>query len=236
MIIYWTIPTSGNDFFLGLDEPKPVISTHKNFLANLGNNSPFTNFFHCPSYKSFTKNLFSLHSPIDLEFSFDGDYLDLSGFYDYQPNFITIRDIQSRQISLGILPFIFFAEKPCEMQFSGPIFGTNNFSSSCLVIPGQLNIGRWFRPLDLAFFAEENLVNIKQGDELCNVRFLTSEKIVFKKFWYSDFFDDVINKESRFRQFINAKGHTYLENLYTLFHKSYLQKKILQEIKKNLIN
>jgi hypothetical protein len=109
----------------------------------------------------------------------------------------------------------------------------NNITKKCICIPGTLDIGKWFRTTDFAFFLkkEYDSFDIKEGEIYQYIKFHTNEKIIFKQF--------KINTKLReyLRDINNAKNSRilkprHLNEYYEMFKN---KKQIIKEIKSNLI-
>lgn len=239
MIVYWSIPRYSNDIFLGLDKPKSAFADFKASCPATSVNNTFANFTLCPSVTDFSKNLFSLKSPINLEFTWTGNDIIFQNIYseDFFKNMVVLRDAAGGSLSLRIIPYFFFTEESCELQYSAPLIGNNDFIKKCSVIPGQVNIGKWFRPTDHAFLIREQnqTVKIEKDDTLANVRFCTTEKIEFRKFYFTEKCDEYFNKVISFRQSQKNTLKDYFNFMYSKFENSKLKNSILKEIKSNLM-
>jgi hypothetical protein len=239
MIIYWTICEPFPEIYLGLDQPRSVFSDFKSMCPHSSVNKYNANYTVCPAVTDFSKNLYSLKSPMDLEFSWDGNNINFEEEYsrDLIEKILSIRDINGGTFSLSIVPYLFFAESDCEMQYSSPLMVSNSFVDHCTVIPGCYNIGKWFRPTDQAFLIrhQNQKIKINKGDTIANVRFNTKERIEFKKFYFTDQFHELIRKMTRYPVSQKSTLKNYFESMYRDFENSKLRNKILKEIKNNLM-
>lgn len=240
MIVYWSVPRYSDEIFLGLDQPKSAFADFKSILPETSNDNGFANFTLCPSVTDFSKNLFSLKSPIDIEFCWTGDDIIFENAFSehFFQKLVVMRDPKGGSLSLRIIPYFFFTESECEMQYSTPLVGTNSFIENCNVVPGQLNIGKWFRPTDHAFLIrhKNQRVKINKGDTLAHVRFNTKEKIIFKKFYFTKQCEEFFEKVISYRQSqTNNKLKEYFQVMYAAFDNSRLKTQILKEIKNNIM-
>lgn len=240
MIVYWGASPFNEQVYLGLNGPSPAFADIKQSTNRLTDKGQWTDYSRCPSVIQFSNNLFSLKSPIDLDFIYDGNTI-LFDYDQYPIEFIsriaTERDLRAGMISLGICPYMFFVDGDCEMQFTGPVMVDNDFAKSCMVIPGQFNPGKWFRGIDFGFFVKEKnvKVSIKKGDTIANIRFLTDEKITFKKFFITPELNSLANLVVNYKHSQKFPIGTYLKNMYQDFQNSKLKNQILKEINKNLM-
>lgn len=239
MVIYWSVPRYSDEIFLGLDHPKSAFVDFKSVCPPTSQSDPWTDFTMCPSVTDFSRNLFAIKSPISLEFWWDGTDIHFENNFseDFFRKIVVIRDAKGGSLSLRIVPYFFFCEQDCEMQYSMPLMTNNNFTTNCLVVPGQVNIGKWFRPTDHAFLIKEKnqRIKINKGDTIANIRFSSKDKITFKKFYFTDRCDEFFNKVVAYKKSQSNKIKDYLSVMYKDFEASRLKNTILKEIKNNIM-
>ncbi len=241
MVVYWGASSFHEQIYLGLSGPSPAFADIKKSTDRLIEKHQWTDYSRCPSVMQFSNNLFSLKSPIDLDLIYDGNTI-LFDYDQYPVDFIskiaTERDLRAGMISLSICPYMFFADKDCEMQFTTPSMVDNDFVKNCMIVPGQYNVGKWFRGIDFGFFVKEKntKVSIKKGDTIANIRFLTDEKITFKKFFITPECNALANLVVNYKHSQKFPINTYLKNMYADFQQSKLRSQILKEIKNNLMH
>jgi hypothetical protein len=240
MIVYWSVTKPSEDIYLGLDEPKPVIADFKETANLLPFKQTRSDFTRCPSVIDYSKNMFSIKSPTNIGFVWDGNevHFDDSIDKDFLAGVVLPREIKSGMLSLRIMPYVFLAEDSCEMHLTGPNLCINNFVDTCTVVPGQFNVGKWFRPLDFGFFIRQQHreVLIAKGDTIANIRFLTDEPITFKKFYLTPTCEDIINNVVSFKKSQRLGLKNYFTSMYNDFHTSKLRKILMKEIKNNLLD
>lgn len=241
MIVYWGASPFHEQTYLGLNGPSPAFADIKQSADRLTEKHQWTDYSRCPSVMQFSSNLFSLKSPIDLDFIYDGETI-LFDYDQYPVEFIsriaTERDLKAGMISISLCPYMFFSEGDCEMQFTGPVLADNNFVRNCMIIPGQFNIGKWFRGIDFGFYVRDKntTVSVKKGDTIANIRFLTDEKITFKKFFITPELNSLANLVVNYKHSQKFPLNNYLKNMYNDFQMSKIKKQILKEINNNLLD
>ena len=82
-------------------------------------------------------------------------------------------------------------------------------------------------------FPGENTFKSKEEVPLIYVKFLTDEPVVLKKFFLTPELIELTNSCTHLKRF---KAFKSLNKLYNIFTRSLLQKKILKEIQKNVID
>lgn len=241
MVIYWGASSFHEQIYLGLQGPVSSFVDVKTLSNKLTEKNNWTDFTKCPSIIQFSNNCFSLKSPIDIDFIWDENNI-LFDYDQHHSDFIsriaTSRDLAAGLISLSICPYMFFSEEDCEMQFSAPGMVDNNFTKNCTVMPGQYNIGKWFRGVDFGFFVnnKNTKISIKKGDTIANVRFLTEEKVTFKKFFITPECNSLANLVVNYKHSQKFPLNTYLKNMYNDFQSSKIKNQILREINNNLLD
>jgi hypothetical protein len=138
--------------------------------------------------------------------------------------------------TLGLaLGFSMFADQPLEASFTAPYFHKTEYMNYGSVIPGNFDIGQWFRPynFELQMWENSGELNIKKDEPLFYVEFLTDKKIILKEFVFTPllntYMQSCVNSTSVF-----GLGQS-LQDRYNRFKSSRLKEKIIAEIKKNLV-
>ena len=115
-----------------------------------------------------------------------------------------------------------------------PFLEDNNITKTCITIPGTLDIGKWFRSTDFAFYLKNNIneFEIEEKEIYQYIKFNTENKIIFKQFFVSEkiktYLFDIINS----KEYRNLKNRSLEEYYLMLRHK----KNIIKEIKNNLLD
>ena len=191
----------------------------------------------CPSIRKFFTNLYGLKGFYDyrIEFNLSEGNINSS---EYTKEFLQRLVVRNMESALFSWPtdYVFFTDaKSLEMEIYPAFMESNDFVNKTNLIPGVLDIGKWYRPLDCAFHLKERNCSIQFSikDMLMNLRFKTEEKIEFKYF--------TVSKElSEFtKELLMIKEHKYsskttsiLSYYYDIFAKKNFKKKILEYINK----
>lgn len=191
------------------------------------------NYVRCPSFQEYIKNTFVIRSKYDYELILDKKNSSLiSPIYDqnfFNQN-ILVRNLESGLFTLNADRPIFFSERDLEIELIPPIF--HNTVGRNVVVPGKFNIGKHFRALECALHCfDSGKIKIKEGDPIFYVKFLTKEKIKFKKFFW---------KKEKFllfsEWFVKKRNSTKRILPLEWYYERSLSKSILKEIKNNLID
>jgi hypothetical protein len=194
------------------------------------------NFFYCPSFTSLAENTFVLENPI-------------AGSYKIINNQVVSRDNTSsitawtqhapsmegcNMLTYG-MKWIFFSEDDVELTLVSPFFGNADHLQYGNVMPGKLNISKWFRSISLEYNLHKgvNEFNVKNGESLAYIVFNTNKKVSLQRFEMND-------KLHSYR--LSTGMSTVWEPWaplvarYNRFVASRTNKLVLNEIKKNLID
>lgn len=237
MVVYWA-PYFTDSYYLNIEQPESILSEYHKLIKN----SKDQEFLRCPSVINFSKNIFSIKSPIFYSFMWNGEELKCDENFNnsLKSNQVLVRDMNNGIFSISCPSLIFFCEEDVEMSLCGAFLSNNDITENSNLISGKFNISRWFRPIDMAFILKEKaknkILSVKQGDVLMYVTFYTNEPVVFKKFHMNENLHkivDYVKSQSKFQYDKNIK--TYFEKIYSLFDKSKSKNFILKNIKENLM-
>lgn len=193
------------------------------------------NFNRCPFFQNHLKNMYALRSLYSYSFQFDEDKLTSKNFDgNFFENHVNIRSIDKKCFSFT-QKFVFFTdEKELKVDISLlPSLEDNNISNRCISLPGTMDIAKYFRAIDLAFFLKNDFdeFKIEEGEIFSYIRFHTEEKINFLQFYPSELIKEYATSVLNSRNYKEYKFRD-IEYFYNNFK---IKKNILKEIKKNLI-
>jgi hypothetical protein len=233
MDVYWSIDHKRMESALNVQTPELVLK-----------NKPMseTRYNICPAFKDYFHNVYGWKAMYAYSLEKSGDRHDyVSNFpYAFEDNQeamnrnIHIRSVDEQVISISQY-VLFVTDRPSLLlSQENPSFEDNKFTSSCYVIPGTLDIGKYFKALDFAFHIKKNHSKsaFDEGDIIYYLRFHTPEKINFKQYFMNDKlreYEDMING---MKAPFSAKPLSFFYGKYKKFN---LKSKILKEIKNNII-
>lgn len=233
--IYWCLIDQN---WLAAKSPDLVVG--KFFAENLKTNSEsIISINRCPATFDELNNTYNIYSLYDYDFTInqhsDGSYGVVSSKFDQEflERMVVVRDAKYKLFSYREAYVFFTDEDSLEASISLPPFlENNNIMQRCRVLPGRMDVGKWFRNIDFAFFLkpEYDTFRIEKDEIFCYTKFHTKEKINFRQFMWTNRLGDYSDTcQSIFRV---RSPLTKLENYYKFFkHK----KHILKEVKKNLL-
>lgn len=149
----------------------------------------------CPAHTDFLKNTFVFKSPFDINLSVDIDENQSSVLSQNLNQILFDRIIDFRFLDknekgespypiLGI-DFVnsFTVDVPVLLETLPAFLHYNDFTSKCTVIPGEFDIHKWVRPIELVFECKEKktIIEIKKGDALCYFKFRTGDVVKIEK-------------------------------------------------------
>lgn len=238
VVIYWA-PLSGflkEDWNMLYYEPENLFNSLKNNTIS-GNKKD--SFFVCPAVSSKFKKTYILNNTLDSKFNFKED-----GTVDALHNdeaYIGMRSLRKSPLKKSNMlqynmQWIFFAEEPLLADFLPPYFHKPKYTNYGTVMPGSFDIGSWFRAYNAEFITweSEGFFQILENEPIAYVHFNTEKNIVLKRFIVND-------KIKKYADACSNSPSTIGKNIplvdrYSRFKKSSMNKIILNEIKKNLVD
>jgi hypothetical protein len=201
----------------------------------------------CPVVSQYLKNTFSVKSPIDysLQWSEQNEQITTEhGDQEFFDKNIFVRDYKSGIVSFKFGAYFFFTEEDSLVaEYKSACYANNALVNNSTFIQGEIDIGRYFRSTDYTCFLNrsDELLNVKRGDSLYYVRFLTDKKIKFKKFHMSsdikELVTPVMQSVSRTRNRLhNISVWNKIEQYYDLFKTSQIKKQLIKNIKANILD
>jgi hypothetical protein len=144
---------------------------------------------HCPAIRDHLKTTYGIKSMYDYEVRSTelGEFYSPDGNDEFFREKILVRSAKDGLISFK-QNFLFFTDAP-SLIMTGQIFPYlehNSVTDTCRPIPGQFDIGKWFRPLEFSAYISGNSFRIKRGEIYQYVRFDTDDKIRMQKFIPTD--------------------------------------------------
>lgn len=240
VIIYWSNATtknvSGQDWTLLY--PKPTTLFEDLFLQKSKDIGP-ANYFSCPAMNKKIKNTLVFKSPMTCSYEYEENENGLI-VTPTTPNYIGVRQERSSIIDAGpiaffLLQYILFCEEDLDVSFTAPFFHKTEYMKSGSVIPGEFNVGAWFRQysLEVQMWSNKGNITFNEGEPVFYAEARTDKKIILQQFEFTDkLFDYMIACVNSTTVF--GKNKTLLSR-YDRFKNTGLREKVLKEIKNNLV-
>lgn len=237
VIVYWASEDGINqkqdaDWSILFEEP---ISLMETLLKNTKEGG-HTKFFQCPSVKNFISNIFVFNNPIRSSYGIDGlgnisikSKNHISYSVNHQPT------LKNSFLFSYDLSFYFFSEEDIDINFTSPFFSKANHLQQGALVPGSMNIGSWFRPLNLEFNLWEDTYEftIEEGEPIVYFNFNSEKQVILKRFKMNETLNKIAKTCSTASQW--ETGVPLLKR-YKRFKNSKINNVVLKEIKENLID
>jgi len=189
----------------------------------------------CPSFIDELTNLYGIKPYIDFKLGIGENGVSSPNYdQEFYDRHVHIRSLPGNLLELK-LQYVFFTEEPSlEMSLLPAYLEDNNVINSTIMIPGKIDIGKYFRGLAFAFHMKQkcNKVSFSRKEISFYVRFHTKEKLRFKQFIFTPEIDrlDVLMMQAKNFKYDLMKLNYY----YNIFERFNFKKKILKNIKENL--
>ena len=230
--IYWGANTSASPEGIRADAPESILQKlfrHKNSKELVGDGD----YKKCPALIDELINVYGLKSYFDYTLQFGKDGVS-SPDYD-QEFFNRYFQVKSSNLFFYRINFAFFTEEPSlEMSLLPAYMEDNNIVNNTIMLPGKIDIGKYFRGVEFAFHMKQNCneITFNRKEVFFYIRFHTNKKVQFKQFLWTPVLDEATNL------ILSAKNFKYdlmnLEYYYDIFYRFNFKKKILKSIKENL--
>jgi hypothetical protein len=232
----WGPPQKYSESFLGYTDPVNVFTDTMRFTNK---ENKLDNFFSCPAFVNSVKNTFLFKSPANCDVEFKEEFI----INRASPNIIYDRDVlvfkNPSMLDSYTIRFaanwIFFSDDDLDIESRHPYLHQTQVSKYGYYVPGTMNIGAWFRPLEYAFqcWPGVNEFKVDQEDPLMYLKVNTNDPVIFKKFYLTPELFDLSMSCVRLKNYWRERN---LKRLYNIFNASKIRNKILNEIKKNIMD
>jgi hypothetical protein len=131
------------------------------------------------------------------------------------------------------LRWIFFSEEPLNMSITPPMFHPPKYTRYATAVPGQYDIGRWFRPFifEVQTWEPKGNLSFESDEPLFYAKFDTDKKVNLKRFVFTPKLFEYSTQCTSY--YVNEKS---MDKRYELFESANMGELVLQEIKNNLVN
>lgn len=238
--VYWS-PFSDIQGFNTSHTYLPLRSLFDETFTRRNTDNTTPSFFQCPATSTLLKNTFVMRSPVEEKITVGDSKADIAipknreksthikAEIFHQPS------IKNQRLVYLNHPFIMFSDEDLMATLTAPFFEKSNIAQFGAVVPGQFNIGKWFRPLnsELNLWDGVTEVPISVNDALCYVQLQTERVVNLQRFQINKRLTDIAlglvhNK-------VLSKLARMSEN-YRVFEDAKLRTIILKEIKENLLD
>lgn len=191
--------------------------------------------FGCPAIRGALKNVFMAVMPETLVFNV-GENDQIDSVYKSQksrPESL----VGGNTFQTQNFPIYFWSEEPVMMRATAPWFHKTSYQSKGTVYPGEFNVGKWFRPLQLELhtWQKNDVVEIKENEPLYYIEFFTDKHIELQRFHLSPellIMSDILVNSPWQQQ--DSNTGTFNQR-YEAYEKSDFAIRIKEEIQANLM-
>lgn len=236
LVIYWASEdglynNSSSDWCL---LSKPIVSLYSMLAENIsvGNHETF---FKCPSVKNLMKQTFVIKSSMDSSYEFIDNTITTKSRNGISVNIEHKESVKNNKLFVFFQPSYFFCEEDLEMTLTAPFFNKSPHLQYGAIVPGTINIGSWFRCINIEFNLWENINNfiVKENEPIAYIRFNTDKNIILKQFKMNE----KLTRISR----VCSTSSSWEKNVplikrYSRFKESKTNVFVLNEIKKQLLD
>ena len=195
----------------------------------------------CYAVQEEIKNTFVYKAPLDINVTYkDKEIVRLlpESIHNLGHNPVNITPIPGSMFESGLVQiftyfgFWFFSEEPVTLTLQPPNFHTTSIKHIPM-LTGQYDISKWLRPV-FPSYANYNYENfdINRGDAMMYIKFNTDKKVVLKEFCMNKELDDIAKGGLDLK---TVMPWVPLDRLYKMFLANNMNKKILKQIKSQVI-
>lgn len=202
--------------------------------------APSDSILACPAVSNKFKKTIIFESPMDC--SYEYDFTD--GKEEFRPtteSFMGYGVVRPPALDYGPhlhlgLDYLLFADEPLNAFFSPPYFHKPQYTNYGTILPGEFDIGQWFRgyAFELQMWNNKGELHLKEAEPVFYLEFKTDRPIHIKRFNTNQMLMNYAIENSLSTQMF-GRGQSLLTR-YNRFNKVGMREKILTEIKKNLID
>lgn len=194
-------------------------------------------YIECPAFTDYYKNCFLVRAPYDIKIEAKKTPDNVKYFnikdkdQDFCNKYILDRNNQNSLFSMISLEYsyLFYSEKSVMIELipAGLHFHESEHLKNTMLIQGTFDISKWYRGIGYAFeIIDDNIpINIKRGDPVFYVRFLTNEKVNIVYEHENNYVDHLSSACAGFKNF--TMNNTMIKN-YEIA--SYMIKKLKSKI------
>lgn len=231
--VYWSANFNNEESDWSFLYQKPIsLFSELNQIKEKNSN----HFLTCPAVSNKFKKILIFKNSISSSYTYDSNTI-----IPISKNYLGVSKTRDKSINVGPIYHFFnsiflFSEEPLDVFFTPPYFHKPEHIKYGSCIPGEFNIGKWYRPynFEVQMWRNSGEFNIKENEPLYYVDFKTDKKINLYRFNHSKILNNYSNACIGTTSLF-GRGQS-LFSRYNKFKQTGLREKILTEIKKNLID
>ena len=234
--IYWSpLNVGSQDWSMLYPEPENLYSS---LIKNRNSDSKIDSFLSCPASKELFKKTYQFKNSVSCKYEYGTS--DTEPVKPLTEQYLNARSDRKPSINTGplikfSLSYIFFSESPVIASFTSPHFTKPRHLQYGSVIPGEYDIGKWFRPynVEMQMWNSSGVVEITEDEPLFYVKFNTDKNIKLHRFsMNSKLMEYAAHCTESNIIFGLGKSLSYRYNKFT---NSRMNNSVLKEIKQNIL-
>lgn len=209
-----------------------LTSLYESYRSDRSIDEKENNFFFCPAFQNVAQKTFVIKNPIHSSFEIKNGEVEVKSKNFIHPEMAHQPCISNNTLLTYGLRYIFFSETDINMTITSPYFTQSKHLQYGSLVPGKLNIGSWFRVLNLEFNLWSNKFEIDKDEAIAYVSFDTDSNVKLKRFEMSPLLHKYAascGSSSKWESFVP------LSERYKRFKQTRTNKLVLKEIKENLV-
>jgi hypothetical protein len=240
--VYWApadfnLNTAPKDNSLLYYEPLSLLNILKNNKSNLSEEQSIRNtFFSCPVFSKLSKNIFVLENPLKTDLTIKNNSIKYSGETGIPSTIVHPPSLNNQILFIYNMKWVFFTEDDSlNMKLTSPYFSNSNHMRYGSIVPGQLDIGKWFRNITLEYNLWEGVDNffIDKGEHLAYIEFDTNKKVELVRFKLNTELKTYLESTSSSS---NWEPMVSIQERYERFKRTRMKDLVMKEIKANLLD
>jgi hypothetical protein len=237
IVIYWSPYINDHtapDWSYLFPKPVSLFNDHVKYK----NKDSKSHLFMCPASATKMKKTLVFNSPMTFSYQYDfTEERQELGTQDKQSIYIS----KEREAMLTTGPtfklglaWSFFASESLEASFTSPFFHKAKYMESCATVPGNFDIGQWYRPFsfEIQTWSEKGNINFIEGEPLFYAEFKTDRPIIIKRYNQTELLTKYAHSNMRTPDIFGF--NQTLKSKYDRFRSIGMREKILHEIEKNV--
>ena len=222
------------------DESTLLVEPLTNLFSEISNDERFWPYSKCPAAALVLKDTYVVRSPISMRIrrNQDGSFYDINGAPQKVVDNYIREDIWpnkpecSHLIQIGLPSLKLISDEPVDV-LQLPPFLHDTPINQYKVLPGSFDVSKWFRDLHLACLirSDQDFI-VNKGDPMIYLQFRSLHKIKLQEFEYTPKINSYAEQILKYRDIFKGNNLTFFYNAFT---KAKMLKRILREVRNNLI-
>jgi hypothetical protein len=187
----------------------------------------------CTALHELSKNLYYIKAPFDVDVYFNEDGSRVDGGYSswFKERSSSIDNAFSADFDFG---YMLFSEEKLDVSITPPYLHQTSQPEYGFICAVKWDISSWFRPHILIYQLWQNKkrIHFKKDEPLAYLKFETSRPIIFKEYKITEEILNILNSCLNHKFVVPFQP---MEDLYRRFNQTSMKKRLIAEIKKNVI-